>query len=390
MSALKRHSTSYPGVFYIIGIRAGTLNEPEKIYYIRYRKGGKPVEEKAGWQYKDAMTPARANTIRSNRIEGDPSNQERREDEEAKRKAIISRWTVGRLWDEYKAQNPGLKGVKTDENRFKKHIAPSFANKEPKEIIPLDIDRLRLKLTKTHKPGTVRNALELLRRIVNFARKKHLCDGMPFIIEMPELDNCRTETLTPDEMSRLLKAINEDENIQAAGLMKMALFTGMRRGELFRLRWEDVDFQKGFITLVNPKGGAEQKIPLNKAARELLENHPRGGSPQVFPGRAGAQRTDVTKQINRIKGRAGLPAKFRALHGLRHVYASGLASSGKVDMYTLQKLLTHKSPQMTQRYAHLADDALKRAAEVAGNLITQVEDGGAIPLLKGKKERHSR
>jgi integrase len=48
-----------------------------------------------------------------------------------------------------------------------------------------------------------------------------------------------------------------------------------------------------------------------------------------------------------------------------------LASSGKVDMYTLQKLLTHKSPQMTQRYAHLRDEALKRASDTAGNLFNQ-------------------
>ena len=56
-------------------------------------------------------------------------------------------------------------------------------------------------------------------------------------------------------------------------------------------------------------------------------------------------------------------AQILPLHGLRHVFASTLASSGKVDMYTLQKLLTHKSPIMTQRYAHLRDDALKRASE---------------------------
>ena len=58
---------------------------------------------------------------------------------------------------------------------------------------------------------------------------------------------------------------------------------------------------------------------------------------------------DIKKQVNRIKERAGLPSNFRALHGLRHVYASMLASSGEVDLYTLQKLLTHKSQAMTQR-----------------------------------------
>ncbi len=53
------------------------------------------------------------------------------------------------------------------------------------------------------------------------------------------------------------------------------------------------------------------------------------------------------------------------MHGLRHVFASTLASSGQVDMYTLQKLLTHKTPSMVQRYAHLRDDAMIRASEVA-------------------------
>ena len=63
-------------------------------------------------------------------------------------------------------------------------------------------------------------------------------------------------------------------------------------------------------------------------------------------------------------------AQIRPLHGLRHVFESTLASSGKVDMYTLQKLLTHKSPIMIQNgYAHLRDDALKRASELAGRLI---------------------
>ena len=112
---------------------------------------------------------------------------------------------------------------------------------------------------------------------------------------------------------------------------------------------------------------------MNEAARQLLLDHPRTGSEFVFPGRNGGLRKDVKHQTARIKRRAGLPEDFRALHGLRHVYASMLASSGQVDIYTLQKLLTHKSPQMTQRYAHLRDEALKRAAEVAGSLFANIE-----------------
>jgi integrase len=154
-------------------------------------------------------------------------------------------------------------------------------------------------------------------------------------------------------------------------MMKLALFTGMRRGEMFKLKWKDIDFDRGFISIKDPKGGPDQKIPLNDATRKALESHPKTKSPFVFPGRGGKQRTDIKHQVNKIKEDAGLPNDFRALHGLRHVYASMLASSGEVDMYTLQKLLTHKDPKMTQRYAHLRDETLKRASELAGNIVTQ-------------------
>jgi integrase len=137
------------------------------------------------------------------------------------------------------------------------------------------------------------------------------------------------------------------------------------------LQWADLDFERGFIHIREPKGGIDQTIPMNIEARKILESHERTGSDFVFPGRSGQKRVDIHKTVNRIKDGAGLPKDFRALHGLRHVYASMLASSGKVDMYTLQKLLTHKSPQMTQRYAHLRDESLRAASELAGDIIGQ-------------------
>jgi integrase len=65
-----------------------------------------------------------------------------------------------------------------------------------------------------------------------------------------------------------------------------------------------------------------------------------------------------------------------------------LASSGEVGMYTLQKLLTHKDPKMTQRYAHLRDDAMRRASEVAGNIIkdaSKTKDDQKIVNLEDHK-----
>ncbi len=115
------------------------------------------------------------------------------------------------------------------------------------------------------------------------------------------------------------------------------------------------------------------QIPLNEAARGLLSNHIRTDSPYIFPGRNGNQRVNIAVPVRMIRDRAGLPKDFRPLHGLRHVFASALASSGKVDMYQLQRLLTHKSPIMTQRYAHLRDQALKQASGVASDIIGELD-----------------
>lgn len=376
MPKQKRLKTKYAGVTFLEGRRSdGTV---ERIYYIRYRRDGKMIEEKAGRQYQDDMTPARAAGIRAKRIEGEQqSNEERREQVKTARDAEESRWTISRLWEEYKTRHPDLKGIVTDQNRFEKHIGHDLGTKEPRELISLDVDRLRIRLGKGHQAGTVKNVLELLRRIVNFGTKKRLCDGIPFTIEMPKGSKLKTEDLTAGELSRLMQAIEEESNLQAADFMRMVLFTGMRRGELFKLKWEHVDFERSFIHIVDPKGGVDQKIPLNESARALLMEHPRSDeSPFVFPGRNGNRRVDIKKQVNRIKERAGLPKDFRALHGLRHVYASMLASSGQVDLYTLQKLLTHKSPAMTQRYAHLRDEALRKASNLAGDIIGAVRKQG--------------
>ncbi|MDO9067597.1 MAG: tyrosine-type recombinase/integrase [Deltaproteobacteria bacterium] len=384
MAAKQRFKTNYPGVFYIESTVPGT-SKPEKIYYIMYRKGGKLVEEKAGRQYQDDMTPARAAGKRSARLEGkELSNTQERQVETEAKQAEQNKWTISRLWAEYKKSKANLKGIVTDENRFQLYLLPLLGDKHPSELISLDIHRLRVSLLKKKSPGTVKNVLELLRRIINFSTNNNLCESINFKIEMPKVDNEKTEDLSPDQLSALLQALDESTDMIATGIMRMALYTGMRRGELFKLQWADIDFDRGFIFLRDPKGNKGQKIPLNDGARQILVIMPKT-SDYVFPGKGGAQRVDINKAVNKIKKAAGLPDDFRPLHGLRHTYASMLASSGQVDIYTLQKLMTHKSPVMTQRYAHLRDDALRQAADLAGDIIGEAMNQNnlmIVPLSK--------
>ena len=362
MPLMKRYKTKYPGVYYIVGVSIGS-GKSERIYYVRYRKHGKSLDEPVGRQFQDNMTAAKANTIRAQKIEGDRlSNAEKRKKEIEIKIQSKNRWTVSKLWDEYKSRNPQIKGLEIDKNRFKNYLESTFGNNTPSEITQTEIDIFRIKLLKKKSPATVKNIFELLRRIVNFGKKKQLTKGIDFVIEMPNVDNRKTEDLTPEQLKKLLKILRTDKNRDICNIMQLALFTGMRKSEILRLQWNHIDFEKRFINIIDPKGSKNQVIPLNDMVRKVLMSQRRTRNKYVFPARNGKVRVDIKRPLDRIKKVAELPADFRPLHGLRHTFASYLASSGQVDLYTLQALLTHKSPQMTQRYAHLRDDTLKKAS----------------------------
>ena len=273
MPVLKREKTNYPGVFYIEGTSPAT-GKPERIFYIRYRKAGKMIEEKAGRQFQDDMTPARAARLRAERIGGKaPTRQEIRDREKAREEAEAGRWTINRLWQEYTAHKK-IKGLAQDRSRFEKYIKPFWGNKEPHEIQPLEIDRLRLRILKDKAPQTLKNTLALLRRVVNFGVKRRYCPNLSFHLEMPKVNNLRTEDLAPEQLAKLLAAIDQDHNVQAANLMRLALCTGMRKGEMFRLKWDDVDFDRGFIHLRDPQGWQRSDHPLEPSGPRGIRTSP--------------------------------------------------------------------------------------------------------------------
>ncbi|MFC1553366.1 tyrosine-type recombinase/integrase [candidate division KSB1 bacterium] len=363
----RRIKTPHVGIYYRNTKRIGGSGI-EKVYYIVFKKDDKTIEEKVGRQYVDNMTSAKAARIRAERIENKRLSKKQRLAIELEKK----QWTIAILWKEYSSFREDNKGLAVDRNRYEKYILPEFGSKVPSNISPLEVDSFKQRLLKELSPQTVRHILNLLTWIINFGFKKNLCPPLSFQIVKPQVNNIITEDLTATQLINLINAIEEDQNKTAGNIMKMALFTGMRRGEIFKLKWKDINFERKFILIQGPKGGIDQKIPLNRKAEILLTNIDEKDSLYVFPGKAGKQIINIYPALRRIRKRAGIPASFRPLHGLRHYYASAIASSGQVDMYTLQKLLTHKDPRMTQRYAHLRDETLKQAADLAGNIIDDV------------------
>ena len=379
MPKQSRNITRHNGVYYV------ELANGDQTFFIRYKKDRKLIEERAG-RRSQGWTAAKANRLRTERLAGKTgSNADQRSSEIAEKELKNNRWTFRKIFDEYLASRPDLKGRTNDIRRFNNYLEKDFAQKTPEEVTHFDIERLKRGLAKKNlKPATVRHALEVLRRLSNFATKHNLCPGISFVIEMPKVNNLMTEDLTPDEYIRLTKLLDEEEDIQASNLLRLALFTGMRRGELFKLKWKDINFIRKNISIKDPKSGLDETIPLNEMALSVLNNHEKEESEFVFPGLRGNQRKTTPRPLRRIIKKAGLK-NFRPFQGLRHSYASILVSSGKVDLYTLQKLLTQKSPQMTQRYAHLSNEAMMEASNVISE-ITKSETE-IIQLAEHKKTK---
>ncbi len=354
MAAVKALKTEYPGVFYREAKRIGGKGK-EKVFYVMVKRNGKKIEEKVGRQFSDQMTSSKAARIRADLIEG---RRQLKRDVIAEQKEDV--WTVEKLWERYQVDKAGLKGWKEYHSLYNKWIEPNFADARPEDILPLDTARLKNKMrSKGLSPQRQKHALALLRRVINHGKRQQLTKGLDFEIDMPTVNNEKTEDLTDEQLSKLLKVIEADKHPYAPKMMLLALYTGMRRGEMLKLKWKHIDFEGKWITLKDPKPGKDQKIPLNSMAENvLLELREIGYFENVFPGRSGGQLVNIGKQVARIRDAAGLPKDFRPLHGLRHVFASMLASSGEVDLFQLQKLLTHSDQKTTQRYAHLRDRAL--------------------------------
>jgi integrase len=310
-------------------------------------------------------------------------NKERRlaaKSAEAKAKAE-SGYTLNALWPLFKEEKKNNRSFRDECYRYNMYLEPLFGSRTIPEITVEEVDRLRADLEESGKaPQTVKHVLGLLKRLFYFALRKGYLESLPGRLQhisMPTIDNKVTENLTQEQAKKLLEALDEEEDQSAASLVRLALFTGMRRGALLNLQWDDLDFERGFITL---RGEVAKKkrteiIPMNDQARAILKSQIRTTSPYVFPGKnPDKPRVGLAPLCRRVRDKAGLPKNFRPLHGLRHSFASWLASSGKVSMFELQKLLTHSTPQMTQRYAHLHDDTLRRASDLAGALFGQIQE----------------
>lgn len=363
----------WPGVYFYQSENRRFLGRPDVCYHITYKVDGKKVWESVGWK-SDGYTPQAAAELRSERLRnarhvGQVQTARDIRKEENKRNRLFSEIATAY----FDAKGNSLKGLTTDKNRYEHHVKPIIGHKPVGSMSELDLASIRRAMD-GKAAATVWNALELVRRVVNFGVRAKMCPPLPFKIKMPKKDNEIVEYLSPEEVERFLKVLEEWPSRDVPRMLKLAMFTGMRRGELFKLTDDDLDFQHGLIRILAPKGGKTKTIPINLMALEIIKEqlaardkqHP--SSKYVFPGQGGNMRADC-RAVYRIKKAAGLPDGFRPFHGLRHHFAVMLANSGEYTLDMIGQLLTHQSQAMTMRYAQFLPETIHKASERAADII---------------------
>ncbi|EKD65384.1 MAG: hypothetical protein ACD_50C00104G0004, partial [uncultured bacterium] len=310
---------------------------------------------------------------------------------EIQREKAIRNRSFDELADAYFIQRGGnAQAAKFDRYRYDKHISPVLGKRTAESFTILDMERVKKKMV-GKAPATIWGALELIRRISNFGKKAKLSLGLSFIIEMPKRNNEVVEHLTSDELARLLEVLNSWPAQDVARMLNVAMFSGMRRGEIFKLEDKDIDFHNGLVKLRDPKGGLDCSIPLNPVLAQILrdqiawrdDKYPE--SPYLFPGRFGGKRVDSTA-VERIKAKAELPKSFRIFHGLRHHFGVTLANSGEFTLDMIGELLTHKDTAMTRRYAQFLPNAKKKASDRAAEILqAHATNTGAEKVVQLKR-----
>lgn len=260
---------------------------------------------------------------------------------------------------------------KTDETILRIHILDKIGRFALDEITNQAIaDLLRRMQDTGYASGTTNRALVLLRYMFNLAAKW----GVPGAGKNPTAglktapDACHERFLTADETQRLLSALDADENQIAARAIKLLLLTGARRNEITQAKWEYINWDQRTLLVPRSKSGRPRLIRLNSAALAVLSSVQRlENNPFIFPSPVtGRASPSLHFPWLRIRKRAGL-VNIR-LHDLRHSFASFLVNQG-VSLYIVQGLLGHLHARTTQRYAHLANETLRDAAEVVGESI---------------------
>ncbi len=373
-----------------------------KSYVAQYRPGAggrRAVAKRIVLGQHGVLTPDEARK-RAKQILGSVAHGHDPADERASEK---QRQTVSELGESYLKEVKDRKKAGTAkeyERLWKKHVIPGLGSKKAAAVTAQDIRKLHGSMSET--PYVANRVVAMLGGFFRFAERENArpphmnpARGIELYPESP-----RERFLTPDEFRMLGVALTTAEtdglppapqhkrkpgkpekqkhrpkskdkpipaNPLAVAAIRLLALTGCREGEILSLRWDAVDLERGYLRLADSKTGKSVR-PLGQSAAEILGTLPKiEGNPYVLPG---LKKGEHLKEITRVWFAVRQAAKLDDLriHDLRHSFASVPATGGE-SLLVVRSLLGHKRASTTERYAHLADDPVKRAADRASSDI---------------------
>jgi len=247
-----------------------------------------------------------------------------------------------------------------DKPRLDKWIE-AFGDQDASSITLGQVEQIMMSMqSEEYAPATTARYLVVLKACLNRAVRDGLLQSNPVQkVKPPKINNIIVRYLTPEQEKALLSALPE----RFAPVVITALHTGMRQGELLRLKWDDVDFTAMVITVQQAKAGERRRVLMNSVVWNVLDQlKSQNIKPWVF--HSSTNTALEGRNLRRAFDQAVKDAKLTPFrfHDLRHSFASRLAMQGANDR-TLQELLGHKTPRMVLRYAHLAPTHLWQAIE---------------------------
>lgn len=310
------------------------------------------------------------------------------------------KYTVGQWMDEWFEAYAKVKVRPSSHQTYKgyieNHIKPNIGDIPIEKLTSLQLQKFyRLLLTEGRVPRiesekqpkglsakTVRNINQVISSAMDMAvRHKLILSNPTEGCELPKVEHREMKTLPAEQLGAFLREAKESGVYE---LYYLDLATGLRRGELLGLKWEDVDLQNGIIHVrrqVARVDGEVKELPLKTknsyrnisisqdAVAMLTEMEAHRSSDYVFPSSTGGPISpdSVNNMLHRVLKRAGLPSiRF---HDLRHTFAT-LALQNGVDIKTVSGMLGHFSAGFTlDTYAHVTTSAQKEAARTMGNVL---------------------
>ena len=264
-----------------------------------------------------------------------------------------------------------IKSYETNISVFKNHILKDLSNTSMADLKKLDIKRLHNEMItiKNLSPATANKFLIFLSSAYKLANEFELlnsynpCRG----IKEFELNNQRQIFLTQSQTKRLLNEVNKSSNIHLKYIVPMLLLSGARKREVLDAKWCDFDNINNLWTIPLTKNGKKRILPITKPLQKILNQIPKDKTPYLFASPLTLKPyISIYQSWNSARTKANL--KEVRMHDLRHTYASALVNA-KCSLYEVQVLLGHSTAKMTQRYAHLSNDALMKAASNASKLV---------------------